>query len=323
MPGEGEGIMYFLPKTELEVNVTATKVTYTPGDFCRYAARYLRTEGVSVQPEVYWEIKRVDVRSAGVPDSTKAYIMKLKDKDVASNIELTANGIVTAINTTAPKREETGSPKLEKPQKHEDPRRYMTEEMLMAASTAKMAELVAREIYNIRESKNLILRGQADAMPNDGDAMKLVIGNLDKQERALTEMFTGTTDREDRLFTFRIAPENGTEDKVIARFSRLLGMLSPDNLTGEPLYISVSSTAPVPVVPEEEKRKKPKGVIYNIPGKGKVTVDWQGKTLFNGELPATQFGYTEVLTDGLFDKKVNTRVIFNPDTGGIVKIDKD
>lgn len=323
MPGEGEGIMYFLPKTELEVNVTATKVTYTPGDFCRYAARYLRTEGVSVQPEVYWEIKRVDVRSAGVPDSTKAYIMKLKDKDVASNIELTANGIVKAINTTAPKREETGSPKLEKPQKHEDPRRYMTEEMLMAASTAKMAELVAREIYNIRESKNLILRGQADAMPNDGDAMKLVIGNLDKQERALTEMFTGTTDREDRLFTFRIAPENGTEDKVIARFSRLLGMLSPDNLTGEPLYISVRSTAPVPVVPEEEKRKKPKGVIYNIPGKGKVTVDWQGKTLFNGELPVTQFGYTEVLTDGLFDKKVNTRVIFNPDTGGIVKIDKD
>ena len=193
MPGEGEGIMYFLPKTELEVNVTATKVTYTPGDFCRYAARYLRTEGVSVQPEVYWEIKRVDVRSAGVPDSTKAYIMKLKDKDVASNIELTANGIVKAINTTAPKREETGSPKLEKPQKHEDPRRYMTEEMLMAASTAKMAELVAREIYNIRESKNLILRGQADAMPNDGDAMKLVTaktGSSPSESHLKTELKT-------------------------------------------------------------------------------------------------------------------------------------
>lgn len=100
LPGEGEGIVYFLPKTELEVNVTATKVTYTPGDFCRYASRYLRTEGISVKPEVYWEIKRVEVRPAGVPDSTKAYIMKLKDKDVASNIELTPTGIVKAINTT-------------------------------------------------------------------------------------------------------------------------------------------------------------------------------------------------------------------------------
>ena len=37
----------------------------------------------------------------------------------------------------------------------------------------------------------------------------------------------------------------------------------------------------------------------------------------------TQFGYTEVLVDGLLDKKVNTRVIFNSTTGGILKIDKD
>ena len=34
-------------------------------------------------------------------------------------------------------------------------------------------------------------------------------------------------------------------------------------------------------------------------------------------------GETEVLIDNLFNKKVNTRVIFNTTTGGIVKIDKD
>ena len=34
-------------------------------------------------------------------------------------------------------------------------------------------------------------------------------------------------------------------------------------------------------------------------------------------------GTTECLIDNLFNKKVNTRVIFNPNTGGIVKIDKD
>ena len=44
---------------------------------------------------------------------------------------------------------------------------------------------------------------------------------------------------------------------------------------------------------------------------------------FDGELPVTQFGTTECLIDNLFNKKVNTRVIFNPNTGGIVKIDKD
>lgn len=47
----------------------------------------------------------------------------------------------------------------------------MTEEILIAGSTAKMAELVAKEIYNIRESKNSLTRGQADYMPKDGAAL--------------------------------------------------------------------------------------------------------------------------------------------------------
>ena len=59
----------------------------------------------------------------------------------------------------------------------------------MAGSTAKMAELTAKEIYNIRESKNLIIRGQADAMPKDGALNEVRPDNLNKQEKALTEMF--------------------------------------------------------------------------------------------------------------------------------------
>ena len=141
-PGEGEGIVYFLPKTALQVNIIATKVTQQPGEFCQYANRYLRLNDVSSQPSVHWEIKQIDVRSIGVPDSTKAYIMKLKDKNVASNVELTENGIVKAINTTAPKEENEGY-QLEKPAAHENARKYMTEEILMAGSTAKMAALTA------------------------------------------------------------------------------------------------------------------------------------------------------------------------------------
>ena len=32
----------------------------------------------------------------------------------------------------------------------------------------RQAELVAKEIYSIRESKNALLRGEADNMPKDG-----------------------------------------------------------------------------------------------------------------------------------------------------------
>lgn len=218
-PGKGEGIAYFLPKTALEVRVIATKVTYQPGEFCQYANRYLRLNNITAQPETHWEIKKIEVCSVGVPDSTKAYIMKLKDKDLASNMELTDNGIIKAINTSAPAMEESQYV-LEKPQRHQNARKYLTEEILMAGSTAKMAELTAKEIFNIRESKNLILRGQAENMPKDGASLQLVIDNLNQQEQAMTEMFTGITDREDKVFKIQLSPENGLDNVIALRFSK-------------------------------------------------------------------------------------------------------
>ena len=230
-------------------------------------------------------------------------------------------GLIKAINTSAPATEETPY-KLEKTQRHPNARKYLTEEILMAGSTAKMAELTAKEIFNIRESKNLILRGQAENMPKDGASLQLVIDNLNQQEQAMTEMFTGINDREDQVFTVRLSPEEGLKDRIAFRFSEKLGILTPDDLAGEPIYVNLTSKTALGTQ-EEGKGKQPKGVLYNIPGKANVSVSFEGKTVFEEELPVTQLGYTEVLTDGLFDKKVNTRVVFNPNTGAIVKIDKD
>lgn len=322
VPQEGEGIVYFLPKTKVAIDIVATKVDYQPGDFCLYASRYLRLNDISTKPETHWEIKDIHVRLAGVPDSTKAYIMKLTDKSVASNIQLTDNGIVKAINTTSTEQESLPDYKLETPQPHENASKYMTEDILMAGSSAKMAELTAREIYNIRDSKNLILRGQADTMPKDGASLQLVIDQLNKQGKALMQAFTGITDRTDKVFTILVEPGDNVKEQIAARFSTQLGVLPTNNLAGDPIYVSVRNTSNLPVS-EDGKKKKKDGIIYNVPGKGKVTVTYQGKKLFDDEMSFTQFGYTEVLVDGLFDKKVNTRVIFNPTTGGIVKIDKD
>lgn len=324
-PGEGEGIVYFLPKTALQLNIIATKVTYQPGDFCQYANRYLRINNVSAQPETHWELKVIDVRPVGVPDSTKVYIMKLKDKNASSNVELTENGLIKAINTTAPAEEAPAAYPLDKSAAPENARKYMTEDILMAGSTAKMAELTAKEIYNIRDSRNSIVRGQADNMPKDGASLKLVIDDLNKQEKAMTEMFTGHVSREDKLITLTVVPQDGMNEKVVARFSTLLGVLPADDLAGDPVYMAIRSNTPVPApLPDDGKRKKKiEGVIYNVPGKGNVSVSYKGKNYFDGDLTLTQFGNTEVLTNGLFDKKVNTRVVFNPQTGGVVKIDKD
>ena len=58
-----------------------------------------------------------------------------------------------------------------------------SEELLMAGSTAKQAEVAAKQIYRIRESRLNILTGEADNLPPDGEAMKLVIQQLEEQEK--------------------------------------------------------------------------------------------------------------------------------------------
>ena len=319
-----EGIVYFLPKTQLAVRVTAKKVTYTPGELCQYAERYLKLQGVSAQPKEYWEIQDIFVVPIGVPDSNKVYAIKLKDKTVTSQVELTDDGIIKAINTTNPTQLTNDIPPQTNQPKRVDPRSFMTEEMLMAGSTGKMAELIAKEIYNIRESKNSLTRGQADYMPQDGAALKIMLENLEKQEQAFTEMFSGYTQHQLQRFSFYVEPNTEIKDQVVFRFSEKLGILESDNLAGEPIYINVNNESNLPPASEEAKeKKKPVGVIYNIPGKGRVSIDSMDKNYFEEELIITQFGETEVLTNSLFNKKVNTRVIFNPRTGGIVKIDKD
>jgi hypothetical protein len=239
-------------------------------------------------------------------------------------VELTEDGIIKAINTTNPVQQINDIPLQNIQSERIDPRNFMTEEMLMSGSTGKMAELIAKEIYNIRESKNSLTRGQADYMPQDGAALKIMLENLDKQEKAFTEMFSGYTQHQLQKFTFYIEPNTEIKDQVVFRFSQKLGVLESNNLAGKPIYINVTNESNLPVAHEEDKaKKKPVGVIYNIPGKAKVSIHDTDKKYFEKELAVTQFGETEVLTNNLFNKKVNTRVVFNPRTGGIVKIDKD
>ena len=78
--GKDYGVVYSLPKTQIELEIKANKVNYTPGEFSKYADRYLRLTNVSADPEEYWELTSVKVKSVGVPNSETTYFVKLKDK---------------------------------------------------------------------------------------------------------------------------------------------------------------------------------------------------------------------------------------------------
>ena len=324
--GKDYGVVYSLPKTQIELEIKANKVNYTPGEFSKYADRYLRLTNVSADPEEYWELASVKVKSVGVPNSETTYFVKLKDKTVAPLMELTEDGIVKTINvpysnSSAGKKVAPAPAVL---QKKANPREFLTEEILMASSTAKMAELVAKEIYNIRESKNALLRGQADNMPSDVAQLKIMLDNLNAQEEAMTQMFSGTCNKEERTFTVRLTPDKEFNNEVAFRFSKKLGVVANNDLAGTPFYISLKDLKSVKIPQEDGKKKKDlDGIAYNVPGQAMVTLTDGKKKLYEGELPITQFGVIEYLAPVLFNKNSTIKVYFDPNTGGVHKVDRE
>lgn len=317
-----EGITYYLPRTELRVRVTATCVKYTPGDFRVYAERYLRLNNIPKDASTTWKIDDVKVYAEGVPDDSKIFSVKLNPKTSAPLVGLTKSGVLLSINAQA--QAAAVVPEMPKPVVVDDrlnSRDYMTQEILAAGSVAKQAELTAAEIYDIRDSRSALAKGEADNMPKDGEQLKLMINSLDTQEKALLQLFKGTQTTETRTYEFTYSPQEDAET-VLFRFSKKLGPVDADDLAGEPVYISIKDKHTVPAPVEVEKKKKEVlDVRYNVPSDVEVKIFDSDKVLYSETYPMGQFGNVEHLGAELFNKKMDTRVYLNAVTGGIEKLE--
>ena len=203
----------------------------------------------------------------------------------------------------------------------------MTEEILMAGSTAKMAELTAKEIYNIRESRNAITRGQSDFVPKDGESLKYMLESLSAQEAALLTLFSGTSETEDVIFTINVTPDAAVNKQILFRFSTKLGLLPVDNLAGEPVWIDITDKKMLPEQnnnPKSKNNKKGTGpcLYYRIPGKATVKVYNNRISFIEKDFQVAQFGNIEVVSSTIMGKNADTKILFDTTTGNIKSINE-
>lgn len=357
--GRHYGVFYNLPQTQLVVKVEAQKRTYVPGKLAAFAETYLHIKA-STETSTAWKLIHFSASMIGVADTTKHYFIEMRDKTVAPLLTLDLNQMIIAINKPLDasifkdasvlklenntqdnitengllnpedyQTEKTVSFGAQTSKKGGDklPTEYMTQEMMMATSESHLASLIADEIFTIRESRNLITRGQLENMPQDGVAIKLMLNNLSLQEEALSQLFLGTSTVEIKTKTIRILPVDLT-DKVIMRFSKHLGLIDADNLAGNPIVLNIQDlktlNQPIENGTEEKSSKgKAEGIAYNIPGKAAITISYNGQKILSDELPCTQFGLTDYLAPILFERKSTIQVTFDPITGSIINIDKE
>ena len=320
-------LIYSLPTTTLDITLEAEKTVRTPGEFFRYAKKYLGVDPIT-EPSSSYELKSVIVTPRGVTDPEERYQVQFKSGSTPFMMINDQNAplSVNFSDITTPEGPALPSPRKAQPTILEQPaaKQAVTAEMLQSPSSAKRAELAAARIYELRETRSDILSGNADNMPADGQAMQLVLDNLAAQEEALTAMFLGTVSTSTDVATYSFTPAETNPRQIISRLSMTDGFVDPDDLSGAPVYLDVTVTERG-VLPKnekgEEKRFPKGGLAYRIPGKAKATVSYDGKRFANLTVDVAQYGIVFGIDPALFtDKKAPAYVIFNPTTGAITEI---
>lgn len=321
------GLEYNLPSTTFDITLEAEKTVKKPGEFFRYAKKYLGVDPIT-GPSSSAVLKSAVITSRGVTDPAEAYLVQFKAgstpfmilDEQRTPLSVNTEETVVPVKTVLPAARAAEPTILELPVA----RQAMTQEMLQSTSSAKRAELAAARIYEIRQTRSEILSGSAENMPADGTAMQLVLDNLAQQEAALTAMFLGTTQTSTDVTTVNYTPAETNPRKVIARLSMTEGFVDPDDLSGAPVYLDVTVTekGKLPVNEKGIEKTFPKGALaYRIPGKATATVSYDGKRMAEQNFDVAQFGVVFGLDPSLFtDKKAPSFVTFSPLTGGIREI---
>lgn len=319
-------LVYTLPTTQLAVTLEAQITVKRPGEFYKYAKKYMNIDNPITQETRTVELKSATLTTRGIPNPDERYAVQFK-AGTAPYVMLAPNDVPLAINTEKTMKEETvelpvamAAPPT--PLETSAARQVVSEEMMQSQSTAKRAELAAAALFAIRQTRSDLITGQADQTPPDGKSLQLMLDNLEAQEQALMAMFVGTTAVSTDVATFSITPDNDIEKMVIARISPIDGIVDATDLAGDPVYLDlqVTTRGEMPVNEKGITLAAPKnGVAYCIPGTALVTVTCNGKVYAERDEEMAQFGVVYGLSPNAFtDKKAPIYVIFDPATGAIV-----
>lgn len=316
------GVTYFLPKTAVEIALRIEKTTYTPGRLAEYSEIYFK-KAADTKPGVSYRIVGVDFRPTAVPDSAKMFSVMIDKKHSIVSLDCDRNGVLMAINDKA---RPTAKPAAFKPAPKPaalNPEDYMSQDILSSGNLPTMARLVAQEIYDIRDSRNQLSRGEADFMPKDGEQLKLMLAQLNTQEQALTQVFQGTTERDTTEQVVTIIPTKGEKKMLAFRFSRHFGLTANDDLAGAPYYAVVDDEHIIDELPATGDGKKQKDDLQigvSLPGKIKLSLTDDGRTIAQYSTYAAQFGRVEMLSGALWGKKITSHIVLNPVTGNVVSL---
>ncbi len=354
------GLIYALPSTKLTIKIEIIEIQKQKGPFYEFLNLYFDSEAGIKNNELSYQISDISIETSPIADTENIYTVIPSGKTAAGMLNITPEGFLAGINLNDYQAEKVQIEHKILSEKISESNnlnygdfslnsitetRYDTlyKEVMIDSvmvkvpvitkkdvikSNAKRAKETADILFMLRDDRNALLKGENDGTNfPDGEALKIMISELNNLEKQYMSLFTGRITKIPKSYTFEIIPQKDSTKNRIFRFSEETGISDPQNglpviliLKSENLYNQPNSINRQSVIIESKSDKAYKGLIYRIPVKTNCEIFLQSELLYKKPVLISQNGVLNLIPKSIF--KENTSVEFYPETGSLKRISK-
>ena len=320
-------IVYALPLTVFEFEITAGRTIGVPGPYAKYAAEMIGLDNVIEQEHEYWTLTGVRLNTYEELDPGHYYVIEGTSLMQTNLLSLKENGLVLDINPgiyyrtgfsqTGPENHETGNLFPDRGAYEYVATRTDTAYRVVKADTAfiripylvqkKRGMTVAEEareaadrLLELREGRHMILTGETNIFPQDGAA----IDEINRLDREYTALFAGKSFTETRKFHIWLTPDLSMAGgkTTVFHFSAVEGVLPAGSQLGVPVQVEMVPSGKTkelklvvrPVTSQKDLTLRDR-LYYRVPDVVEIRVTAGDETLCTARKLVYQFGTTVTL----------------------------
>lgn len=324
----GVGIVYSLPRTGIQILVTATCEKVFRGPYYQFAEKYLNMKNAATSDYENWKISSIVLNAFGEADPSQSFSVSGYNVGL---VNLTPEGVLGGINqpVTEVAKAISSSDNL-----IIDPiPRIIFPEMLvndfyrqendsgkskkaMPMTLDERAKYTAHELARLKKRMEKMLTGAYEKLLPDGEAFHVMIEDGHKLENEYVSMFMGKSYHFTRQYTFTVVPTSDGKE-IVFRFSPDKGVVAKNDPNGTPAFIEYQPDEVPALNKQKQLSAEPQqqsavanDLFYRNPVNTTVKISDGTSTLATARIPIAQFGpvlpIPAQLLDGSYSIQLNT-----------------
>ena len=307
-------LVYGLPQTRLFFDVDMVRTFVKKGPYAEYANRLLGLQNVTMKDSESWHINAIYVRDRQEVDSKHLYSVSFTDypQNLDKLLRFTNEGLLLDLNVgnVLINNQYTGKMSADfrfintavtsnlvvkvdtmynqAPTDTEFVHIPVLTTKVMHKTIEEQAGEAAQLIFDIRKWRTEIIRGDVDNPPADGEAFRLVLQTLDKQEEQLLSLFIGVKYESRQTVTYNVLPEKPETKIELFHFSENSGIVSKSTAGAKPVWFATGkASTPVSITLFQQGKNI---IYYRIPQIVEITAGYDINTMISEQVTICQFG---------------------------------